>query len=780
MLVLALLPTWAVLAGAGWLWTERSEEIAQFEDALVPVDITHELFLVSSRMLRAEASLQLAALPGASDDILERSRRDHGAALDSIRAAEQSLTPLVEQLDPQRDGGSDQQILLMMSGTMTLAIELLDAQIPGEPVDPRLTAVVSLARQSASGLVLPFVNSSSTGAHYLYAAMAATIEYQDQFDRDRAEIVICLLDGELIGDHLVSSTLRDAEWKDVTDSRSFAPIVGQIGWFGTSANPDAPLLLDTTEPLGNVLVAAGSAPTQIELDRAFLQIQHIDDALEADVGLAHRELRREAHADLAVLRRERLLTGLTSCLMAFLGVALATLTFSEVRRRRNVEAAHSEALTLLGEKADRDPTTGVWNRRRLESSMEAMIVEAPTVDEIVVVAYLDLDHFKAINDVWGHSTGDFVLRTVTERLHDFSYDDVAFELCRFGGDEFVLFTQMPHRSIEWFEGLGTAILNAVDSEMEVNGRRHEVGASVGIATSAEDSTLDSLLLEADSSMLLAKRDRGVAVVYDRNISRTGELVHALPAALSTGEICAHIQPVIDVTTGQVVHVEALARWNRTNGETVSPSVFIPLVESYGLAEKLTTTVLECVQHLIKHPSTPSKVRVWVNVSPRELDVANFAERFVAMLRNIEVPPTRIGLEITETAAVRDPERLAIELRRLRDVGIAVAIDDFGNGYSPLGYLRLLPVDVVKLDRSLISNIDQDVANQHLVIGIVGLVHQLGMSIVAEGVERVEEQEWLADQGVTRVQGFLFGRPTSPTGFDWTNRRVPTRAAATIR
>lgn len=770
--MLALLPTWAVLAGAGWIWTERGEEIAAFEDALVPVETTYELFAASSQLLRSEASLRMAAAPDATDALLDRAVRDHTAAIIALRTAEASLVPLLNRISPDSEEVIDDQILMLMGGSMGMAAELFETQVPGEPVNPQITSLVTLSRQSAAGLVLPFVNASNTDASYLYGAMTATIEYHDQFDRDRSDVISAVLEGAAPRPQIMASALRDAEWKDVIDSRSFAPVAVQVEWFGTSADPDAPLLLDTTEPLGTLLVGLEDGVTGEERNETFALMQQLDDALEADVNLAYNELERETTMHLATLLRERRLMGMTSCLMAFLGLALASLTISEVRRRRSVEAAHSEALTQLSEKADRDPTTGVWNRRRLESTVRTMITEAPAADELVVLAYLDLDHFKAINDVWGHGTGDQVLRTVTERLYDFSYLGVSFELCRFGGDEFVLYAQMPRKSLAWFEGLGSAIIDAVDSEMAVNDRLHEVGVSVGIATSTEDSTIDSLLLEADSSLLLAKRDRGVAVVYNRDISRTGELVHALPAALSNGEIHAHLQPVVDVDTGAIAHVEALARWHRSTGENVSPGVFIPLVESYGLAEQLTTTVLACVQSLIRDPETPDSIRVWVNVSPRELDVANFADRFVAMLRQLEVPPSRIGLEITETAAVRDPERLAIELRRLREVGICVAIDDFGSGYSPLGYLRVLPVDVVKLDRSLISHIDTDVANQHLVIGIVGLVHQLGMSIVAEGVERREEQQWLADQGVTRVQGFLFARPTAPVDFTWEAMAIP--------
>ncbi len=777
LLVLALLPTWAVLAGAGWLWTERGDEIDDFESVFVPVDTTYQLFVVSSRLLRAEASLQMAAMEGATSEIVERAQRDHVAALAAIGEAEETLQPLIDQMDPQREELREGQILSLLGESISMAETLISAQVPGEPVAPEITLLVTLARQSAAGLVLPFVNPGDPEASYIYDALGATVEYHDQFDRDRASILASLLDHTDLDAHVVSSGLRAAQWKDVTDSRSFVPSVAAIAWFGTAADPDTPFLLDTNDPLAAVIADLQDSDDPAQRTAAFLQIQTIDDALETDVDLAYNEVSWRTERHLQNLVKERELTALTSCLMAFLGLALAGLTISEVRHRRRVEAAHDEAMKQLSEKADRDPTTGTWNRRRLESRVIEMVQVAPLANKIVVLAYLDLDHFKAINDVWGHSTGDHVLRTVTERLQGFRYHGVDFELCRFGGDEFVLYAQMRQRTLQWFEGLGRSIIDAVDSQMEVNGRRHEVGASVGIATSTEDSTLDSLLLEADSSLILAKRERGTAVVYNRDISRTGELVHALPAALASGEIRTHIQPVVDLRTGEVVHVEALARWNRANGEQVSPGVFVPLVESYGLAEKLTTTVLKSVQQLIVASTTPSHVRVWINVSPRELDVANFSERFVTMLHQLKIQPTRIGLEITESAAVRDPERLAVELRRLREVGICVAIDDFGSGYSPLGHLRFLPVDVVKIDRSLISNIDTDLANQHIVVGIVGLVHELGMSIVAEGVERAAEQRWLLDHGVHRVQGFLFDAPTSPEAFNWGARIVASAPVA---
>lgn len=772
LLVLALVPTGAVLIAAAFLWTSRGRQIDEFETAMVPVEITYELFSVTSPLLRAEASLRYAGDGDRPADVMARATQDRDDAVDAITRAATTLEPLLERLDPEREEVVDSQIISLLSGSVELGRDLLESQQVGAPVDPQLTLLMSLARRSAAGMVLPFASASPAEAGYVYDALTDTIEYQDRFDRDRSAILSAFESAAPVTQSLVASPVRAALWKDVTDGRLFIPATNELDWVTSAASAEAPLLLDTNDPLEALLVELGRQPDAGARDDFFIAMQALDQDLGTDVALAYSEVRSETDAHLARLRNERVLTGLTSLLMLVLGLALAGLTISEVRRRRQVEAAHNEAMVQLSEKAHRDPTTGSWNRRHLESTIELVIESAAAADEIVALAYLDLDHFKAINDVWGHSTGDQVLRTVTDRLENFEHEDVAFELCRIGGDEFVLWARMNRRPLDWFEALGRRIIDEVQADMEINDRLHEIRASLGVTTSTADSTLDSLMLEADSSLLLAKRKRGTAVVYNRDTSRTGELVGALPAALSGGEVVVHLQPIVDIETGTIPHAEALARWTRSNGEAVSPDVFIPLVESYGLAERLTSTILAAVAPVITSPHTAPEARVWVNVSPRELDVANFSERFVQGLRALDVPPSRIGLEITESAAVRDPERLAVELRRLRREGVTIAIDDFGSGYSPLGYLRLLPVDVVKIDRSLIARIEDDRANQHIVLGIVGLVAELGLEVVAEGVERIQEQEWLAAHGVRRMQGFLLGRPTRPEEFSWSYRSAP--------
>ena len=741
------------------MWADRNDVIEDFEDSLVEVDTTYELFSIVSSMLRAESSLRIAALPNATDSQIAQAETDRIDARIAIGRADRTLPDLLQQVTADSD--DETAVLSLIGNAVGLAEDLLDRQVAGEPVLSEIDVLIRLARESASGLVLPFADATDQEAVYLYEVLGSTVEYYDQFDRDRANLIDSFEDGSFEVAPIIVSDERSAKWRDVTYSRRLIPQLSEGLWLATTVDEALSSVIELTDPLRSILSDANETGS-VDL---FQSVQALDGRLASDVDLAYGHLQTEVDNRLRQLRTERNLTAITSIIMTVLGIALPWLTISEVRRRRRVEAAHGQAMDQLAEKADRDPSTGAWNRRRLESSVQQMMDTAES-DEMVVLAYLDLDHFKAINDVWGHGTGDQVLKIVTQRLSDFVYHGAAFELCRFGGDEFVLFAKLTKRPLMWLEGLGMSVLREVGYEMDIGGRCYEVAASVGVATSNAESTLDSLLLEADSSLLLAKQERGSAVVYNRDVSRTGELVHALPQALSGGEIEAHFQPVVDATTGKILHVEALARWNRPSGELVSPGVFIPLVESYGLAEQLTMTMLASVRDFIRLPTTPDDIRVWINVSPRELDVANFSERFVAMLHQLRLPASRVGIEITETAAVRDPERLAIELRRLHELDLCVAIDDFGSGYSPLGYLRFLPADLLKLDRSLITTIHSDLANQHIVTGVVGLARELGMGIVAEGVEHEADRQWLLEHGVETMQGFLFERPIQQDVFTW--------------
>ena len=210
-----------------------------------------------------------------------------------------------------------------------------------------------------------------------------------------------------------------ARWRDLTYSRTLVPEAVEVAWLATdaTATSDLPALIESTDPLGEILASASFA----DRDEVVQALQQLDTTLASDADRAYSYLVKASDERFAQLRTERSLTALTSVAITVLGIGLAWLTISEVRRRRRVEAAHAEAIGQLADKAERDPSTGAWNRRRLESSVSEMITTARG-DEIVVLVYLDLDHFKSINDVWGHNTGDKVLYTVTERLRGFTYE----------------------------------------------------------------------------------------------------------------------------------------------------------------------------------------------------------------------------------------------------------------------------------------------------------------------------------------------------------------------
>ena len=777
---MALVPTTAVLGAGIWFWSDRGEELRASENSVAPIDTTVALFEVSSAVMRLDLALSAAGEPEASPELIRIADEELARSQELLREAPDRLQALFDELDPASTQDEGLEVIALVADQFVLAADIVDQQVVGEPPSPTLDLLTGLARANAGGLVLPYERTTRNIA-FLYQSIHTSIEYADVLDRDRAELLQTLpafQDEDFA--RLAEAPLRSRLWHDVIDGRQFG--VGgmeDIAWTLTEPSTTTAVLLARDEPFGDLL-AAGAPANASERNAFMLELLTLDQALLDDVFAAYDAIATESEAELAILRTERTLTAAATIIGAIVGFLLLGLTIAEVRQRQRVERAHGAAIDQLADKADRDPTTGAWNRRRLESTLSELLRTVADTDEHVVLAYIDLDSFKAINDVWGHHTGDRVLKIVTERLQAFTFGRVDFELIRFGGDEFVVYGTLADVGIDALERLGAEMLDVLSDPMAIEGREHAVSASVGLTMSDDDSTLDSLLLEADSSLILAKRaKRGTAIVYNRQVSRTGELVHALPSALSQGEVLCHLQPVYNVHTGEIMHAEALARWFRPSGEFVSPAIFVPLVESFGLAEQLTLSMLRSVASIFNDPAIPPHLRIWVNLSPRELEVASFAARFIDAVATAGVPPERLGLEITETAAVRDPAALAIELAEIRRSGVKIAIDDFGNGYSPLGFLRDLPVDVVKLDRSLIAHIDTDIANQHLVRGIVGMLVELGISITAEGVERVEEESWLADHGVHAIQGFLRGRPVAPAQLDWSahsGRNLPEPAA----
>lgn len=485
----------------------------------------------------------------------------------------------------------------------------------------------------------------------------------------------------------------------------------------------------------------------------YLDGSDVESMVGADIENIFVRMADDRRSELDSVTQRRWLNAIWSLFALGLAALLFSVTRGEVAHRRSVEEAHDEALQSLITKSERDPLTGLWNRLRPEAALPDLLKAA---EHPVVLAYIDLDRFKPLNDVWGHEVGDAVLKEVAKRLH--AIVPSHFDVVRFGGDEFVVFGEMPNADAAMVEKFGRGLAATIARPMSFERYTIPIEATVGLTMANEKSTASELLLEADAALIAGQlNQRGSSLFYDREFRRDTTLVRALPDAMRSGELSCFFQPEYALASGRVTGIEALVRWHRGD-EVISPAEFVPLAESFGLMERLTRVVLASVAAIQAEPTLPADCRVWMNVSPVELETKDFALRLVREALRAGVDVRRLGVEITETAAISDPEHLGAELRQLRDAGIRVAIDDFGNGYSPLGHLRDLPFDVLKLDRSMITDVDSQSDLQVIVRGIIEMMSELGVEVVAEGVERIEELEWVRDAGADVAQGFLYARP----------------------
>ena len=415
--------------------------------------------------------------------------------------------------------------------------------------------------------------------------------------------------------------------------------------------------------------------------------------------------------------------------------------------------------------ANHDALTGLPNRSLLRDRVEQAIVHAQRTAGFVALMFVDLDQFKFVNDSWGHGAGDALLLEVGRRLSATmrAGDTVA----RLGGDEFVVLLCDLQR-----EGdaalVAEKVAEALARPVEADGRTLQVSASIGISTYPGDGDdLDSLLQCADAAMYRAK-DAG-RNGYQYYSAEMG--VHArlrveteagLRRALEHGELLLHYQPQVSLAGGEVRGFEALMRWSHPERGMVSPAQFIPVAEDSGLILPMGKMALQvaCAQAAHWSAEGHGAMRVAVNLSARQFWRGSVAEVVREALVQSGLPADRLELEITESVVARDLQQVMRTLRELRAMGVSVAIDDFGTGYSSLAYLRSLPINKVKIDRSFIHEIPVDAQAAALVAEIIRLAHVLSLEVVAEGVETAEQARFLRDAGCEAMQGFYFSRPLS--------------------
>ena len=444
-----------------------------------------------------------------------------------------------------------------------------------------------------------------------------------------------------------------------------------------------------------------------------------------------------------------------------------------------VHRAGRQAL-IAEDLAAHDALTGLPNRVLFHARTHAAVRAAEQRGGAVMVMLLDLDRFKEINDTLGHHYGDEVLRQVGRRLSDLVRGDDL--VARLGGDEFAVLLRSvtsPNAGAELAERVRAAIAAPFDAA----GVRLEVGASVGIASyPAHGDDVDTLMQRADVAMYQAKEGRTGVEAYeaslDGNSLRRLALAGDLRRALERDEFVLHYQPKVCLRTGRALGAEVLLRWAHPDHGSVSPSEFIPLAENTGLIVPLTLHVLDrSLRQAGEWRRQGLDVDIAVNLSARTLVERDLPDRVADMCRRHGVPTSGLVLEVTESMVVADPARALPILSRLHELGVELSIDDFGTGYSSMEYLKLLPVSEVKIDRSFVMSMIHDARDAAIVACTVQLARNLGLRVVAEGVESREISSELAAMGCDLGQGYSFSRALPAAEFAaWvTNDRATTRS-----
>jgi len=426
---------------------------------------------------------------------------------------------------------------------------------------------------------------------------------------------------------------------------------------------------------------------------------------------------------------------------------------------------NSRLIDQLRHESLHDALTGLPNRvllqRRIGTALEEVRAgHAPGCSVMI----MDLDGFKDVNDTLGHQHGDDLLQAVARQT--VAAAGPGTTVARLGGDEFALLVPdcaEPTRA----RAVALAVLAALAQPTELEGIPVQVGASIGVSLAPLHATDPSgLLKRADVAMYTAKAAGGGVRVYDATLDTSSPaklaLVMDLRAALDHGEITVHVQPKADMATGAVRAVEALARWDHPAHGILGPDEFISLAERAGLMRRLTVHVLDrALAACAAWRCGGLEIAVAVNLSARSLADIDLWDEVDRLLAHHGVPARLLTLEITESTVMSDPDLAVVSLQRLRDLGVRIAIDDFGIGYSSLANLRRLPVQELKIDKSFLRDVGDDPDGLTIVRSIIDLGRNLGLDVVAEGVELQSTWARLADLGCQQAQGYLVARPMAP-------------------
>jgi len=407
--------------------------------------------------------------------------------------------------------------------------------------------------------------------------------------------------------------------------------------------------------------------------------------------------------------------------------------------------------------AHHDPLTDLPNRASFNNFFAATLTNATAADRRFAVVCIDLDRFKEVNDVFGHGVGDALLCQVTDRLR--AVTGGAF-LARPGGDEFVVVVTAEPQP-DSAAALAERLLAAMADGFDIDGHHLRMGLSIGVAVfPADGADATTLLGNADAALYRAKADgRGTIRFFqadmDKRLREKRALQHDLQSAIARNEVTLHYQPLAR-SNGEVIGLEALARWNHPRRGAIPPGTFVPIAEESGLIMPMGEWILR--QACLEAATWSNPLRIAVNLSPVQFRHGDLPGFLHAVLLETGLAANRLELEITEGVLIGDFARAVSILRRLKALGVRIAMDDFGTGYSSMSYLQSFPFDKIKIDRAFVMNVHRNAQSAAIARAIIGLCHGLDLPVAAEGVETEEQRAFLIRENCDELQGYLIGRP----------------------
>jgi diguanylate cyclase (GGDEF)-like protein/PAS domain S-box-containing protein len=650
--------------------------------------------------------------------------------------------------------GEDQEILLFNRAAEELFGYCSDELI-GQPLSMLLPQRV---RRRHAGHVARF--SGETIERRSMSERSGVVGLRRDGDEFPAEVTIAKL---RVSGHLVfTATVRDVSERVALEEQRrraetrFESLVEHSADTIMVVSPDRRLLFTSpayTRLLGHATVKLGEQAT---LPRVHPEDEALFEDTFTDVIAGGTRSREQ---EMRLLHRDgdwRWIHATCTNLLEEPSVGGVVINAHDITARKSAEAA-------LRQQALFDPLTGLPNRILLADRLTQALASSERTGCHVAVLFLDIDRFKVVNDSLGHGTGDALLLAVARRLQKIrrGVDTIA----RLGGDEFLIVAPGLEGREQALQ-LADRILASLDDPFHLANRELFLTASIGVSVSQGDRpTAERVIADADAAMYEAKRRGGKRwTLFDnelrnrmlQRITVETELRLALGAS---DQIVVHYQPIVELTSGRVVSREALARWEHPERGLILPGEFILVAEETGLIQSLGAKVLDAAcRDSGRRARIGIDEMVSVNLSPCQLEDPQLLGLVQSSMERYGIPRNRLAVEVTENVLIRDIDRAAFVLGELRRLGVRLVIDDFGVGYASLRYLHRLPLDILKIDREFISSLVEDAADATIVSTIISMAHNMGLSVVAEGVETQRQADVLQELGCDYGQGYLFGRP----------------------